>query len=287
MRSGLSHDDIYIMVEDEFQAVAQTFTQHLHHAEYTRLKNIAKSRTTSALNTTTRPTDSVTAMRIETRKKKEAEVREAKQKSALQQMTKAPIPDNKSDSDSDNKLDASWAGTVLQTLMTSPRKHRTSLTGLHGVKSSTRAAAGFSKPEIRVVPAKATRPFDPTPRNVKQRPPEGEEGEKDGATTSGSDDDLGALPTKPALKRPCPSNVIAKPLATKPSFLPHPSELIVKAPLRSRASKPHPPKPPIPSIPTVTPTPATLRMLKARQARHSKQPTQKPASVDEIPTFLI
>lgn len=41
---GLDGDDIYVMVEDEFLATAQTFTQHLHQAEYHRLRKQAIGR---------------------------------------------------------------------------------------------------------------------------------------------------------------------------------------------------------------------------------------------------
>ena len=42
MMSGYDQDDIYMMVEDEFQSVAQEFTRHLHRAEYRRLRARAK-----------------------------------------------------------------------------------------------------------------------------------------------------------------------------------------------------------------------------------------------------
>ena len=42
MMSGYDRDDIYMMVEDEFQSVAQDFTRHLHRAEYRRLRQRAK-----------------------------------------------------------------------------------------------------------------------------------------------------------------------------------------------------------------------------------------------------
>lgn len=147
MHDGLHGDDIYIMVEDEFHAVAQTFTQHLHHAEYLRLKNLAKSRTASSASTISRPVDSITAMRNETKKKKQAERRDVRTKSALQQIKGAtrPASEERGLSDADN---TQWRGTALQGLMTvSPTKTQVSLAGLQGVKSSTRAAAGYSKAE--------------------------------------------------------------------------------------------------------------------------------------------
>jgi len=157
MHEGLDQDDIYIMVEDEFQAVAKQFTQHLHHAEYVRLKNLAKTRNESTITSISRPTDSITAMREETKRRKDHEAKAAKQKSALVQLkarAAANRPKTGSDEESDadvTKDDTLWAGTTLQGLMTSPSSSRQqmSLTGLQGVMSSTRAAAGFSMPDAQ------------------------------------------------------------------------------------------------------------------------------------------
>ncbi|KAL8907006.1 MAG: hypothetical protein Q9207_001692 [Kuettlingeria erythrocarpa] len=153
MRPGLSHDDIYIMVEDEFLSTAQLFTSHLHHAEYVRLKKLAQARspsTNSSLGRLQRPTDSITTMRAETLKKKQAEARAGKNKIALEQMKKdarggiavSDHSDDLSDSDADT---APWAGTSLQGLMApeARRQNLTSLSGLHAIKSSTRAAKGY------------------------------------------------------------------------------------------------------------------------------------------------
>ncbi|KAL8976093.1 MAG: hypothetical protein Q9205_007837 [Flavoplaca limonia] len=157
MREGLSHDDIYIMVEDEFLSTAQLFTSHLHHAEYVRLKNAAKARNTSSLlpnsNAMSRPTDSITTMRAETKKKKEAEARMGKNKAALEKMKSDARGNIASTSDDDlgsedEEDEQPWAGTSLQGLMApAARKNLTSLSGLQGIQSSTRAANGYSKPD--------------------------------------------------------------------------------------------------------------------------------------------
>ncbi|KAI4253679.1 MAG: hypothetical protein L6R42_007484 [Xanthoria sp. 1 TBL-2021] len=155
MHEGLTHDDIYIMVEDEFLSTAQLFTSHLHHAEYVRLKNAAKARNSSlhpTANTLSRPTDSITAMRAETKKKKEAEVRMGKNKAALERMKSDARGNIALTSDEDKSEDEEdeqpWAGTSLQGLMApAARKNLTSLSGLQGIQSSTRAANGYSKPD--------------------------------------------------------------------------------------------------------------------------------------------
>jgi hypothetical protein len=126
------------MVEDEFYAVAQTFTQHLHHAEYLRRRKEVKAANAAGMREIERPTDSRTPVPNETERKREAEALRERQKAGLAQMGDGGV-DNDEDED-----DERWAGTHLHDLMTSPRKSR-SLTGVHGPKSSTRAAAGFGQ----------------------------------------------------------------------------------------------------------------------------------------------
>lgn len=135
---GLDHDDAWVMVEDEFYAIAQTFTQHLHYAEYVRRKKEAKAQSATEIAAIARPTDGRTPMSKELRQKKEAEALTARQKAGFEQMAEQ---DDKDDTDDD---DDTWVGTHLHGLMASPRKSR-ALAGLHTLKSSTKAAAGFGQ----------------------------------------------------------------------------------------------------------------------------------------------
>lgn len=198
MREGFDADDIYIMVEDEFQSIAQSFTQHLHHAEYIRMRNKAKTENASAIKDLARPTDASTTMRAETKKRKEAEVLSAKHKAALKQI-KADAgvgivtPGEEDDEMEEDKEDDPWVGTTLQGLMTSPKKSQQALVGLQGVKSTTRAAAGFSK-AVTPSPKKQNSIFDlsipaPIHNGTTDQPVEVEN-----EVTSDDDDDLDALP---------------------------------------------------------------------------------------------
>ena len=74
------------MVEDEFYAVAQRFTQHLHYAEYVRRTKEVKSQNAARIRDIARPTDGITPMSEETKKKKEAEALAARQKAGLEQV---------------------------------------------------------------------------------------------------------------------------------------------------------------------------------------------------------
>lgn len=127
------------MVEDEFYAVAQTFTQHLHYAEYVRRKKEAKAQSAMGIEEPDRPTDGRTAMPKQLQHKKDAEALAARQKAGLDLLL-----EGQTDEKDDTEEDDTWAGTHLHDLMTSPRKTR-SLVGAQALRSSTRAAAGFGQ----------------------------------------------------------------------------------------------------------------------------------------------
>jgi hypothetical protein len=135
MMEGYDHDDIYLMVEDEFHSIAQTFTQHLHHAEYQRLKKKARD----AAAPTFQPTEH---MRVETRKKLEARALHMKQKDTVGNFTNGL---NLSEGDEEQEDDP-WLGTSLAGLMTDANSQkRTALVGLEKIQSDTRAARGFGR----------------------------------------------------------------------------------------------------------------------------------------------
>ncbi|KAJ5713606.1 uncharacterized protein N7483_010787 [Penicillium malachiteum] len=136
---GLDRDDAWVMVEDEFYTIAQSFTQHLHYAEYVRRKKEAKARGEAAIGEVERPTDGRTAISKGLQIKKQAEELQARQKDGMAQLGLVDQQEELSDDDDDT-----WAGTHLHGLMTSPQKSR-SLIGVQRLKSSTRAAAGFGQ----------------------------------------------------------------------------------------------------------------------------------------------
>ncbi|CDM31104.1 unnamed protein product [Penicillium roqueforti FM164] len=137
---GIEHDDGWVMVEDEFYAVAQTFTQHLHHAEYLRRRKQVKAEHAAGIREIERPTDGRTSLPNEVERKREAEALRERQKAGLAHIGDGEVEEKDEEDDDDER----WAGTHLHDLMTSPRKTR-SLAGAHAPKSSTRAAAGFGQ----------------------------------------------------------------------------------------------------------------------------------------------
>ena len=313
MYPGFDRDDIYIMVEDEFYAVAKTFTQHLHHAEYVRLKSLAKERVaastsaTSYTNTITRPIDSITKMRAETKKRKDAEVRDARTKSALQQLRNpAGVPRQKSSSsDSEGFLDvdddgAHWKGTALQGLMSrGPQNQHTSLIGLQGVKSSTRAAAGYSKAQNHNRPANnpAIKTFDLAPKppakeERKRRLPETTEPSTDeGSDTDDLDAPVSRRPaSKPAAEPPPSLSYRPPPRSTKPPSLTRTIHLPHPLPTKPSKLSPQSKSPPSRQPFLHQTEAARRRRMKARLAREQEELRNKGGvggDVDEIPVFLV
>jgi hypothetical protein len=141
MHEGYHADDIFMMVEDEFQTVAQSFTHHLHHAEYVRMKKKARAAPPPA---STKPLD---GMPDETKKKLEAKDIHDRQNAAVKNMISRAgraSPDNEEEAQG---IDP-WQGTSLAGLMAKDNtQKRTALVGLEQIPSTTRAAKGFSRGE--------------------------------------------------------------------------------------------------------------------------------------------
>lgn len=137
MREGYGADDAWMMVEDEFFATAQLYTQHLHHAAYAEQKRRAQARGEKVLRTLGRPTDGRTerdAMVVE---------REEQAKS----IHKALGLDKEDD-------EGDLTDPLLGALMNDHRRMGRALEGVGKVKSKSRAANGFLRS-----PEKARRTF--------------------------------------------------------------------------------------------------------------------------------
>lgn len=128
-----------MMVEDEFYSTSQSYTQHLHHAEYKRLKEIAKNRENEIK---TRPTDNGrSTMTVDGKMALKVAAQEKNVKNALKNIGAHP---NKGDEDMDE--DDPWVGTQLAGLMDSPRKAtKLRASRLGAGRSETKAAKGFQR----------------------------------------------------------------------------------------------------------------------------------------------
>lgn len=125
-----------MMVEDEFLATAQLYTQHLHHAAYAEQKRRAQARGERVLRTMERHTDGRTrrdGMVVE------REEREKGIKNAVGE-----------DEDEQGEL----TDPLLGALMNDPRRMGRALEGVGKARSESRAAKGFLRS-----PEKAKRTF--------------------------------------------------------------------------------------------------------------------------------
>ncbi|KAL1634899.1 hypothetical protein SLS56_001980 [Neofusicoccum ribis] len=141
-------NDIWIMVEDEFLDTARLFTQHLHHAEYHRLKRLAREKNTSALQSISRPVVARGKMSVESQKKHEAMARAQRQAEVMRQ-----IEGGTKDAD-ELEEEAPWAHDPhLGGLMSGSQDSSSQLATLAGIKSKTRAAAGYVGAGLKSSPA--------------------------------------------------------------------------------------------------------------------------------------
>lgn len=138
---GYDEDDIWMMVEDEFQTLANSFTAHLHHAEYKRLMKKAREAPRKQLPEPTSP------MSNETKRKLERVGLDMRQQDALNRITSGARVDTSADDAEEDKVEDPWRNTTLAGLMALGSQEKKSLKGLEKLPSSTRAAKGFSKAE--------------------------------------------------------------------------------------------------------------------------------------------
>lgn len=248
-----------MMVEDEFYAVAQSFTKHLHFAEYVRQAKEAKSQNGSRIQDLARPTDGVTPISEETKKKKEAENLAERQEKGLGVLDNNEGSREGKEDDDDVFQDDSWAGTSLYDLMMSPRKSR-ALVGAQRIKSTTRAAAGFVQSSQNSSAGNRMAAPGSAPTSL------GREQERQGSIeeTASEDDDLDVQPTTTFKRR---IEDIETPKTEKSD------ESITPTPRRSMSHAPNNPiKKPKPEPETKpTPTPSI------NTAGNKKRPSPSPS----------
>lgn len=133
MKEGVDADDAWVMVEDEFLETANLFTQHLHRAEYQRLKELVGTQNESVMKNIMRPVASNTKVVGETAKRMEADAKSSSRRKVLQAITKG-------------EADTPWMQDPrLSGLMNCPPASSALLASRTGAKANTRAAAGFAK----------------------------------------------------------------------------------------------------------------------------------------------
>lgn len=135
MYNGYQADDIYMMVEDEFQSVAQSYTAHLHQAEYKRLIREARNKPPKPLPEPTSPMSKTAKSRLK------SVILQKKQKNALAQV----MGTNPQDEEEEDDVVDLWSGTSLAQFMSNSSQGKTSLVGLERISSTTKAGFGFAR----------------------------------------------------------------------------------------------------------------------------------------------
>lgn len=282
------------MVEDEFYAMAQTFTQHLHYAEYLKRKKEAKLHNLAAIKDLDRPTDETTPKSEELKRKEAAAVLSARQKAGLEKIEGKRLQLDSDREDDDTEDDEGLAGTSLGYLMTSPRKAR-SLMGMQSIKSSTRAAAGFAQA------SGAKRQKTNIDAHANSSPDsEAERDDHAADATATEDDDLDVQITKtsprPAAKKPSIGSDLNSPVLRTSSSTPQYTDNDDKGKRPARAI--HRTQPLGRSRKKVffddfdeLPEPSDAS-LKSHTANNTKDPKEsvlhsKKSRLNEVPTFLF
>jgi hypothetical protein len=141
MIDGLDGDDAWVMVEDEFLSTAKLFTQHLHHAEYQRLKKLVRAKNASTVTSILRATDGKTPVSLQTKKKIEGAAQRRQNERAIRNV-------NGDDSDSDVDVDSldeedPWMRDPRLAGLMNTKEPSTNLGKLTGVQSKAKTAAGY------------------------------------------------------------------------------------------------------------------------------------------------
>lgn len=302
MIEGLDHDDKFRMVEDELLTIAQTFTTHLHAAEYKRQQKMVKSRNADTIDSISRPVAG--KMPDHTRRRVEAVARAKAQQEGLEGLLGKKNKDGGISDDSDEDVGLSYIGTTLYGLMDSPRKKAALISNEIPRTATTRAAAGFNKPAIKNKTSKKSAVESPKPKVTRQ---DSFKDEVDSDTSD--DDDLDAPISAPKLlsfeRRPITA---AKPLLNLGSDAPIVAPNLTSIERRiitAAATKPHSKLEPVhksssPVIPPpekesasysfddlpefLTQTGVRPSRIRARQLKAKQEAPKK--RLDEIPSFL-
>lgn len=261
MKEGVDADDAWVMVEDEFLGTANLFTQHLHRAEYQRLKELVGTQNELVTRNITRPVVSDAKVVGETAKRMEADAKSSSQRKVLQAITKG-------------KEDTPWMQDPrLAGLMNRPPASSALLASRTGAKANTRAAAGFAKAHPSPPPRISQEKFTST--SSKSRPSGlaglAREIEKPDTSDDDDDDDLDG-----------PSH-FRVPLR-KPEKMHHPRERSFESAMTSQY-KPHRGRPPDPALTLEGITAPHNSSTKASSALSSTSRPGRSSAIDLLDDF--
>lgn len=294
MDEGIEHDDKYRMVEDEFHAVAQRFTVHLHAAEYKRQQKSVKAQKADEINSISRPVTG--KMPDQTKRKLESIKRSKTQQNSVAALLNKKPGDTKDSDDSDDAGDLPYVGTTLHGLMDSPRKKGASLGNVRSIKTTTRAAAGFSKSSALLKSSQISE--SESPKTLRK----GKAPQSEHESSTDDDDDLGAPIPAPKLvsldlKRESKGSLLSNSHPMPTTHSGKPQESLTKSEDYSSARKTitaEKPRPEMTSQPAKSSTVSTvakprksrLELLQSKMAKQEVERKKQKQKQDVIPMFL-
>lgn len=216
MIDGFQNDDKYRMVEDEFLDIAKEYTQHLHAAEYLRLKAAARNKSAATAGEITRPV--IGSMPDATKRKLESIDRAQKQAEAVAKLKKGKA---KMEYESEPEAPEPWLGTALHGLMEEPTRPTSTITDIVDTASTSKAAKGIKGNKIGRMDGYGLDSGHETDEAPSRRPAQ----IKQEAGTESEDDDLDApIITSWKQKLPVASSPppIKREIKTEPDMPPPP-----------------------------------------------------------------
>ena len=262
MKEGVDGDDAWVMVEDEFLGTANLFTQHLHRAEYQRLKELVGTQNELVTRNITRPVVSDAKVVGETAKRMEADAKSNSQRKVLQAITKG-------------KEDTPWMQDPrLAGLMNRPPASSALLASRTGAKANTRAAAGFAKAHPSPPPRISREKFTSTSSKSRPSGLAGLAREIEKPDTSDDDDDDDDLDGPSHFRVPL----------RKPEKMHHPRERSFESAMTSQY-KPHRGRPPDPALTLEGITAPHNSSTKASSALSSTSRPGRSSAIDLLDDF--
>ncbi|PLB34288.1 uncharacterized protein BDW47DRAFT_79332 [Aspergillus candidus] len=307
---GFPNDDIYMMVEDELHSIAQDFTRHLHHREYIKQRKEVKLRNQGAIGDLARAT--APSLLGEKGLTAAGSSGDGLGRGKRKRMRGVELEE-------DDEGDDCFVGTSLHGLMLSPRRGP-SLVGARGVRSFTRAAAGFSQASGETVMTSRGADDGGLVSSPLRRGVVGQGGEETASEgDDDDDDDLDVQPDSPSrlrrLVRPVRLNPSMDSSPPRISLTPRPRDTARDGSTTSRGSEPTNPR--VGDATTRTPTkthkPKRKSILDdfdelpelsepdvkvqdhtpspsietAQRHVHQRDTEKKRSRLNEVPTFLL
>lgn len=192
-----SSDGVWIMVEDELYAMAQQFTQHLHHAEYKRLQKEAAERNQQIL--LPRPVDERAQLSVESQIIRKVETHRKRVSEIASSLSTRKVASEEDDSEAEVAISDRHLASLMHGTGGGNTHDRVILQD--GKRASaSRAAAGFTKQSLSPIRNRSSKVYDiPGPSSVPTTTLHSHAVNNDFTGSEEDDGDLDLMDSKPTL----------------------------------------------------------------------------------------